>query len=196
MENDPGSAGPVAVVRLRSEAVVRPWTGYATRVTRRNWRAWIDPCKWEVTCHILDDVKFDNWNNRSDYVELLIIILYVLFGNTVEWQNVESYCRALLLVEKKKKEKIKIKIKIKERGKKRKWKSENKSGRRSRLHSNGKSGTLNCNPWFKALPPMFHLTKWERNVRSSYSMFPCKYSAWTHKLLHIRRPRVYRYTVQ
>ncbi|KAJ5474147.1 hypothetical protein N7475_003713 [Penicillium sp. IBT 31633x] len=26
MENDPGSAGPVAVVRLRSEAVVRPWT--------------------------------------------------------------------------------------------------------------------------------------------------------------------------
>ena len=36
MENDPGSAGPVAVVRLRSEAVVRPWTGYAARVTRRN----------------------------------------------------------------------------------------------------------------------------------------------------------------
>lgn len=26
MENDPGSAGPVAVVRLRSEADVRPWT--------------------------------------------------------------------------------------------------------------------------------------------------------------------------
>lgn len=36
MENDPGSAGPVAVVRLRSEADVRPWAGYAARVTRRN----------------------------------------------------------------------------------------------------------------------------------------------------------------